>query len=177
MIKTHFVERVLKRDAALNFVGLDHAGEKVVHCQWFFTCGNRIAREPVCRGEYPAQVVGWMAPFRSQPGVVEIQPAYHRADVERGLDGIHLKLRTRHFRAVWHQRALHNRSKHFSARRIFQRLEAAAERIEQAVARGVVGFFGFDLVLGDVVDNVGEDLVRFWADVGNVCGHDVDFLC
>ena len=41
-----------------------------------------------------------MAPFGGEPGVVEIEPADHRADVERRLHRVELELRARHLGAV-----------------------------------------------------------------------------
>ena len=53
-----------------------------------------------------------------------------------------------------------------------ERLEAAAQRVDQAVARGVVGASLRDLVLRDVVGDVDQDLVGLGADVGDGCGHE-----
>ncbi len=117
-----------------------------------------------------------MTPFGSEPGVIEIKPTDHGADIESRLDRVELELRTRHFRTVRHHRARHYRSQQLGASRIFERFEAATERVDQAVARGLIGDVRFDFVFGDVVDDVDDDLIPFGADVRNVCGH-VDFLC
>ena len=47
--------------------------------------GDGVARQPVGRHQDAAEIVGRMPPFRGEPRVVEIEPADHRADVERGL--------------------------------------------------------------------------------------------
>ena len=109
--------------------------------------GHGVAREPVGRGEDAAQVVGRMAPFGGEPGVVEIEPADHRADVEGGLDRVELELGARHLGAVRHDRARHDRAEQLGAGGILERLEAAAERVDQAVAGGFVGELAGDLVL------------------------------
>lgn len=95
----------------------------------------------------------------------------HRADIERGLHGIELKLCARHLRTVRHHRALHNRTEQLGARRIFERFEAAAECIDQTVACGFVREIRFDFVLGHVVDDVDKHLIGLGADVGDACGH------
>ena len=56
------------------------------------------------------QVVGGMAPFGGEPGVVVIEPADEAADVEGSLDGIELKGGPRHARAVRNHGARHDRT-------------------------------------------------------------------
>jgi hypothetical protein len=77
----------------------------------------------------------------------------------------------RHLRAVGDDRSGNDRAEHLGAGGELQRLEAAAEGVHQAVTRGFVGFLRGDLVLGDVVDDVDEDLVGIGADVGDMRGH------
>src|SRR3972149_4983666 len=62
-------------------------------CAWHSAGGAPRARQPVRAGEYAAQVVRRMAPLGRKPGVVEVEPANHRADVERSLHRIELELR------------------------------------------------------------------------------------
>src|SRR5205807_6344495 len=95
-------------------------------------------REPVRSGENAAQVVRRMSPFRSEPCVVEVEPANHRADVEGGLYRIELVRRAGNFRAVGDDRFGDDWPEQLRAGWIRQRLEAAAERIEQAIVRGRV---------------------------------------
>ena len=54
--------------------------------------GDGVARQPVGRRQDAAEVVRRMAPFGGEPRVVEVEPADHRADVERGLDRVELEL-------------------------------------------------------------------------------------
>ena len=72
-----------------------------------------------------------MAPLRRQPGVVEIEPADHAADVEGRLDRIELDSRARHARAARHHRARHERAQMLRAGRILQGQHRAAERVHQ----------------------------------------------
>ena len=97
--------------------------------------GDRGARQPVGRREDAAEVVRRVAPLGGEPRVVEVEPADHRADVERGLHRIELERRARHLRPVRHDGARDDRPEELRARRIGKRLEAAAQRVDQAVAR------------------------------------------
>ena len=112
-----------------------------------------------------------MAPFGREPGVVEVQPADHRADIERRLHRIELELRAGNARPVRHDGAGNDRAEQLGAGRIGQRLEAAPQRVDQAVARGFVRFAAFDLVARRVVGDVDQDLVGFRTDVGDRRGH------
>ncbi|MNS52769.1 hypothetical protein D3C72_854950 [compost metagenome] len=153
------VEGVLQRQHALDLVRLDHRQQHVVHGRWWASQRSRIAAEPVGYGEDAPQVVRGVAPFGGQPGVVEIQPADHRADVERGLHGVKLERRAGHLGAVWHHGAGHDRPQQLLARRVFQRFQAAAQRVDQAVACGLVRQAALDLVVENVVRDIGQHLV------------------
>src|SRR2546430_1185701 len=113
-----------------------------------------------------------MAPFGGEPGVVEIEPADRRADVERRLHRIELELRARYFGAVGNDRTRDDRSEQLGAGRIRQRFEPATERVDQAVPRRLVRFLARYLVLDDVVGDIGEDLVGLGADGGYRARHD-----
>src|SRR5262249_20918924 len=119
----------------------------------------------------PAQVVGRMSPFGGEPRVVEVEPADDRAEVEGGLDGIELERGAGDLRAVRDDRAGDDRTEELRACRKAQRLEAAAERVHEAIARGVERLLRGDLVRADVVDDVDQDLVRIRPDVADVRGH------
>jgi len=80
---------------------------------------------------------GWPHSAASQPGVVEIQPAHHCADVEGGLHRVQHVVRARHARSVDHADARHQWTEQLAAGREGQRFQAAAQRIEQAVVRGL----------------------------------------
>ena len=171
VIEPHLVEGIFQRDAALDFVGLDHAGEHIFHGERFLARSDGVARQPVCRGENAAEVIRWVTPLRGEPGVVEIQPADHRTDVEGGLYRIELELRAGDFRAVGHHGAGDDGPYELGAGRVFEGLKPAAQRVDQAVARGLVSNAALDLVLGDVVDDVDKDFIGLGADVGDGSRH------
>ena len=91
------------------------------------------AREPVGDGEDAAEIVGGMAPLGGQPGVVEVEPADHGADVEGGLHGVELIAGAGHARAVGHDGAGDDGAEELGAGGIFEGFKAAAERVDQAV--------------------------------------------
>ena len=156
MIEADLVEGIFERQAALYLVGLDHRRQHVAHGQRW-SCA--AAGEPVGNGENAAEVVRRVAPLGGQPGVVEVEPANHRANVEGGLHRVELKGGARNLGAVGHDGSRHDRAQQFGAGRIFERLETAAQRIDQAIARGGVGQFTLDVVVADIIGNVDEDLV------------------
>ncbi len=139
----------------------------------FLPGGHGVARQPVGGGEDAAQVVRRVAPFGGEPGVVEVEPADHGADVEGGLHRVHLVGRAGHLRAVGHDGAGDDGPQHLGAGGVLEGLEAAAEGVHEAVAGGLVGLRALHLVLDDVVGDVDEDLVGLGADVADVGGHGV----
>ena len=171
VVQAHLVEAVLQRDAALDLVRLDHAGQHVTHGEGRLAGRHGVARQPVGGHEDAAHVVRGVAPFGGEPRVVEIEPADHRAEAECRLHRIELVGRTRHLGAVRHDRSRHDRSEQLRAGRIGQRLEAAAERIQQAVMGGPVGLVAADREISRVIGDVDQHLVRLGTYVGNVCGH------
>ena len=171
VVETDAIEAVLQRDDALDLVRLDHAGQHVLNGQRRAPGGNRIARQPVGRHQDAAEIVGWVSPFGREPRIVEVEPANHRAEAERGLNGIELIRRSRHLGPVGHDRAGHDRSEQLRARRIRQRFEAAAQRVEQAVMRGLVSLGAGDLELRYVIGDVAQHLVGLGTYVGYVSGH------
>src|SRR5688572_14353512 len=112
-----------------------------------------------------------MAPLRGKPGVVEVQPADHRADVEGGVHRVELELGARHARAIRHRGALDDRAEQLVAGRVFERLEAAAQRVHQAVARRGVRVVALYLEILRVAGNQRQDLVRLRPDIGNMGRH------
>ena len=142
-----------------------------LHGQGRFAFGEGRSREPVGHRQDAAEIVGGVAPLGRQPGVVEVEPADHGADVERGLHGVELIVRARNARAVGDDGARHDGSQELGAGRILERLEAAAKRVDQAGARGRVGQFALDLVVQRVIGDVGEDFVGCGAFVADVRGH------
>ena len=110
-----------------------------------------------------------MTPFRSEPGIVKVEPTNHRADVECGGHGIELVLRSGHFSAVGHDGTWNNRAEKLRACRIFQCFQAAAQRIDQTIARSLVSFFAADFVVVDVLCDIDQDFIGFGTDVGDMC--------
>ena len=159
VVEANLVERVLEREAALDLVCLDHRRQHRAHGQRSLAAGNGSAGEPVGDGEDAAQIVRRVAPLGGQPGVVEIQPANHGADVEGGLNRVQLKRRARNFGAVGHDGSRHHRPQQLGAGRILKRLKAAAQRVDQAVARGGVSQFALDGVTANVIGNIDQNLV------------------
>ncbi len=109
-----------------------------------------------------------MAPFRGQPGVVEVEPADHGSDVERGLHRIELIASARNARTVGHDGAGNDRPQQLGAGGIFEGFEAAAQRVDQAGPRRRLSQIALDLVVQRVVGNVSENFVgrrTFVADV------------
>ena len=131
------VEGILQRQHALDLVRLDHCQQHVAHGRRWAPQSLRVAPQPVADGKDATQVVRRVPPFGRQPGIVEIQPAHHRADVEGGLHRVQHVMRTRNARAVDHADARHQWTKQFAAGRERQRFQAAAQRVEQAVVRGL----------------------------------------
>ena len=107
-----------------------------------------------------------MAPFGREPGVVEVEPAHQRADVEGGLDRIEFERGARHQRAARQRRAGDDRPEVLDAAFELHRQHRAGQRVEQHVARGVVGLLRIDLVVDDVVGDVDHRLVGIRADGG-----------
>jgi len=171
VVQADLVEGVFQRDAALDFVRLDHAFQHRAHGERRLAGGHGVARQPVGHGQDAAQVVGRMAPFGRQPGVVEVQPADHAADIERGLHRIQLELRAGNLGAVGDDGAGHDGAHELAAGRVFQAFQAAAQGVDQAVAGGFERQRTVDLVVEHVIDDVHQDLVGLGTDVGNGCGH------
>ena len=95
-----------------------------------------------------------MSPLRSEPGVIEIEPADHGADIECGLHRIELKLSAGHLGAIGDYGSRNERAQQLGARRIGQRLQTASQGVQQAVSRRGVGFLAADLVAAHVVGDV-----------------------
>src|SRR5690606_35521078 len=118
-------------------------------------------------GQDAAQVVRGVAPFGGQPGVVEVEPADHGADVKGGLDRVQLELGAGDLGAVGHNGAGHDGAQQLGAGRVVQRLQAAAQGVDQAVAGGLEGQGAVDLIVQHIVDDVDQDLIGLGADVGS----------
>ena len=136
MIEPDFIERVLQRKTAWISCALIIAVRTSRIVSGGLAHGDGCPRQPIRRGKDAAQVIGGMSPFGREPGVVEIQPADHRADVERRMDGIELKLRARHSCAMRDDGSRNDGTEQLRAGRILQRFQSAAEGIDQTIARG-----------------------------------------
>ena len=159
VIEADAIEAVLQRSDALDLVRLDHRRQHIANHQALLALRSTAAREIVRDGEDCAEVVGRMAPLRREPGVIEIEPADHRADVESGLHRIELVRSARHACAAGQRCAWNHRPHQLGARRVLQRLEAAGERIHEAVVRGLVGGVAVDAVGQRVIGDIGENFV------------------
>jgi hypothetical protein len=122
---------------------------------------SAVARMP------PRLSDGWPHSAASH-GVVEIEPADHAADVEGSHHGIELELRARHLRAVGNHRAGDDGAEKLRACRERKGLETAAQRVHEAIARGLVRVLAGDLVFLDVIDDVDQDLVRIGPHVADM---------
>jgi hypothetical protein len=99
------VEGIFQRQHALDLVRLDHRAQHVADRQRLRAAGKIASRQVVGHGEDAAEIVGRVAPFGREPGVVEVQPADHAADVEGRRHRVELVARARHARAALHVRA------------------------------------------------------------------------
>ncbi len=150
------VVAVLEREHALDLVRLDHRLEHVTHRQ------RRPARRPglpaqiIRHREDAAEIVGRVAPLGREPGVVEVEPAVHGADVERRHDRVQLVRGPGHARAAGQRRAGHDRAEQLGTGRVIERLEPAGERVHQAVMRGLERKITVDLGVAYVVGDIGD---------------------
>ena len=153
VIQSHTVEAVLEGEYTLDLVCLDHAGQHVAHRRRSLSLHHSLAGKVVGHGQNPAEVVGRVTPLSRQPGVIEVEPADHRADVEGRLHGIQLVGSAGDARATGHDSARDDGSHELGAGRVLQCLKAAGERIHQAVAGGLVRLGARDLeALGVISD-------------------------
>ena len=106
-----------------------------------------------------------MPPLRRQPGIVEIEPADHRADVKCRLDGVELELSSGDAHAVGDDGAGDNWPQQFFTGWVFESFKTAAERVEQAVMCGVVGYSGADFVVHHVIDDINDFTIKFRANI------------
>ena len=136
VVEADLVEGVFEREAALDFVGLDHGGEDVADGE----LAMAVAGEPVGDGEDAAEVVGGVAPLGGEPGVVEVEPADDGADVEGGLHGVEDRSWCQGTRApLVHGEAGDDGAEELGAGGEVEGLQAAAEGVEETVAGGLVG--------------------------------------
>src|SRR5271165_4322853 len=129
MIKAKTVKAIFQSDHSLNFVRLDHRKQDVTNRERLFTFPDPLARKIIRYRKDAAEVIGWMPPLRSKPGVVVVEPAHHRTDVESGLDWVQLVRGARNPRATLHRGSGNDRTEHFDAGRVIEGQQPAAKRI------------------------------------------------
>src|SRR6185437_11045288 len=110
MIQPYLIEAVFQRKTTLDFMRLDHGGQHAAHRGRCPPASLSVARTPVGNGKDTAQIIRWMPPFGGEPSIVEIEPADHRADIERSLYRIKLELGTGNSSAIGHSRIRNERS-------------------------------------------------------------------
>src|SRR3989338_3531440 len=113
-----------------------------------------------------------MAPFCRQPGVVIVQPAYHRADIESALYRVEDEISAGDADAAGDSRAGNYGPKELGAGGEAQGEDAAAQAVHQAVAGRIVGLGAVYLVLVGVVRYFGDDRVRPGPDIGYMAHFD-----
>ena len=90
VVKTDSVKGVEERKLTLDLVGLDHAFQDIADSQ-----GLSLPRKVVGNGKDGTEVIGGMSPFRSEPAVIEIEPADLRPDIECTPDRVKLVVGSR----------------------------------------------------------------------------------
>ncbi len=72
MVQADTIETVLQSQNTLNFVGLDHGGEDIVHLERLLSPGHAHLTDIIGDGQNTTKVIRWMPPFSRKPGVIEI---------------------------------------------------------------------------------------------------------
>ncbi|MCY1393451.1 hypothetical protein D9M71_83470 [compost metagenome] len=161
VIQADAVEGVLQGHHALYLVGLDHGFQHQAHGQRRLAPGQAPLGQMIGHGKDAAQIVGGVRPFGRQPGVVEVQPADHRAQVPGGLHRVHPVGGARHPRALGHLGAFHQRSEQLGAFGKAQGQHRATEAVHQAIARGIQCLGGECAVVQHIVgDGLDHRVVR-----------------
>ena len=88
MVEPDTVEAVLQRQYTLDFMRLYHRGQNIPHDKRRIALGAVLPAQIIGDGQDAAQIVRGVAPFGSQPGVVEVQPTDHCSYVESGGHGL-----------------------------------------------------------------------------------------
>ena len=138
---------------------LDRGREHIADRQRLAAFALGFTREIIGHRQNRAEIVRWVSPLGRQPGVVEIQPAQLHADVVGGLHRIELEARARHARAAGQGRTRHQRAEVLHTLREVHRQHRAGQRIQQHVARGVVGLLRVDRVIDHVIGDIDHRLV------------------
>src|ERR1700731_3818403 len=128
MIKAKTVKAIFQGELSLNFGRLDHRQQEVTNRERLFTFPDPLSRKVVGHRKDAAEIIGWMPPLRGKPGVVKVQPAHHRADVESGLNRIQFVTGAWNPRATLHRGSGNDWPEHFDAGRVIERQQPAAKR-------------------------------------------------
>jgi hypothetical protein len=91
VVETDTVKGVFKGYHPLDLMRLDHGGQHILHHQRHLTPCHGVSGEVIRHCENSPQIVRGMAPFCSEPGVVEVQPADHSADIKGCLHRVELE--------------------------------------------------------------------------------------
>ena len=176
MIQPYPVKRVLKGKYTLNFMGQDHGLKNGLHGQWRLAIGNAFLRKMVGNRKNGAEIIGGVAPFGRQPGIVVIQPADDTAYVPGGFHRVQAVWSARHPGAVGNDRAFHQRAQVFGAFRKTQRQQTAAQGVHQAITGRFPGFFAFYAVIKGIVGDLLQYVVVVRAFVEIVSGRHITAL-
>src|SRR5262249_53705721 len=133
-VPTDANENVLPRGHTPNLLRPDYCRHHVSHRERVFAFPTALFPPVIGPRAKSPPIFRWMAPLRSEPGVVEIEPAHHRADVESALHRIELERGARYPRSTRHYRARYHWAQQLRASRIFERLKATGEGIHQTIA-------------------------------------------
>ena len=156
MIETDTVIAILECEHALDFVRLDHRCQYIMHRQWSLARRPILPAQIIRHGEDAAEIVGWMSPFGGEPGVVEVKPAVHCADVERRHNRFELVRRSRNSRTARQCGACNDGAKQLGAGREVQCLKTAGKRVHETVMRNLVGKLAIDALVADKIGDVGK---------------------
>ena len=156
MIETDAVKTVLQRQHALYLVRLDHGRQNILHREWCFAFSAAASAQIIGHRQDAAQVIRRVTPLCGEPGVIEVEPADHCADIECGSDRFELVGGSRHARTARQGRSRNDRAEQFRACRIIERLKSAGQRVHQAVMRGIKSELASDFRIANVVGNIGQ---------------------
>ena len=138
----------------------DHAVKHVCHAQRSLTARNIFPAEIISHRQHRAEVIRRMTPFRSQPGVVKVQPTHHGADIKRRLHRLQPVISTRYPRPIRHLRSRHHRPQQPGASRELQRQHAAGQRIQQTIKRSIPCLLTGNITTQHIISNILQQHIR-----------------
>ena len=147
VIKPYAIETIFQREDALDFVRLNQGEQDLAHRERRFAFARCVSAEVIGDGKDAAEIIGGMTPLRSEPGIVEVEPAHHRADIEGGLNRIKFIASARNARALFrHRGSRHEGAEQLGAGGIGEREQGAAEAVHQAESGRMEGFRARDAI-------------------------------